>query len=86
MLVTLSGMATLARLVQPPKAATPKLESWLGIVRFFKLAQPKNVSASILVIPVPIVTLVRLVQSRNAAPPRLVTLLGMETVFRLPHK
>ena len=42
MLVTLSGIVTLVRLPQPPKASPPMLVTLSGIVTLAKLPQPQK--------------------------------------------
>ena len=69
MLVTLSGIVTLVRLVQPENASSPMLVTLLGIVTLVRLVQPENASSPMLVTLLGIVTLVRLVQPENAAAP-----------------
>ena len=42
MLVTLLGIVTLVRLVQPENASFPMLVTLLGIVTLVRLVQPEN--------------------------------------------
>ena len=42
MLVTLLGIVTLVRLVQPANASSPMLVTLLGIVTLVRLVQPSN--------------------------------------------
>ena len=62
MLVTLLGIVTLVRLVQPENAQSPMLVTLLGIVTLVRLVQSENAASPMLVTLLGIVTLVRLVQ------------------------
>jgi len=83
MLVTLFGIVTLARLVQPEKVHCPMLVTLFGIVTLVRLVQPEKVHCPMLVILLGIVTLVRLVQPEKVHCPMLVMLLGIVTLVRL---
>ena len=69
MLVTLLGMVTLVRLVQPENAQSPMLVTLLGMVTLVRLVQSANAQSPMLVTLLGMVTLVRLVQSSNAIVP-----------------
>ena len=70
MLVTLLGIVTLVRLVQPNgTAADPMLVTLLGIVTLVRLVQEENAPPPMLVTLLGIVTLVRLVQSMERRVP-----------------
>src|SRR5437660_102109 len=89
MLVTLSGILTLVRLVQPENAP-PMLVTLPGIVTLVRLVQDKNARFSMLVTLPGIVTLVRRVLYWNAADPMAVTgrplmVDGMVTALPLPE-
>ena len=57
MLVTLSGIVTLVRLVQPMNAASPMLVTLLGIVTLARLVHDKNAKAPMLVTGRPLIVL-----------------------------
>ena len=73
MLVTLSGIVTLARLPQSKKAPSPKLVTLLPIVTLVRPLQLWKTKFPMLVTLSGIVTLVRLVQSQKAQLPMPVT-------------
>ena len=83
MLVTLVGIVTLVKLVQPENAEFPMSRTLLGIVMLVTLVQFWNAWSPMLVTLVGIVTLVRLVQPENASSPMLVTLLPIMTLVKL---
>ena len=81
MLVTLSGIVTLVRLVQPENASSDAGDA-VGD-RDAGQAGSQNAQSPMLVTLSGIVTLVRLVQRRERRSPMVVTLLGMVTLVRL---
>ena len=82
MLVTLSGIVTDVRPVQPEKAAYPTLVTLSGIVTDVRPVQPEKALFPILVTLSGIVTDVRPEQPEKAAYPTLVTLSGIVTDVR----
>ena len=83
MLLTLAGIGTLVRLLQPLNADFSILVTPSGIVILVRLLQPRNAESSILFTLPGIVTLVRLVQSLKAQLPMLVTLSGIVILVKL---
>ena len=81
--VTLSGIITLVKLLQPSNAEPPIVVTLLPIVTLSKLLQSQNVVLPIEVTPFGIVTLSKLLQSQNAPSPIEVTLSGIITLVKL---
>ena len=83
MLVTLTGIVTLVKPLQPSKAPPPMLVTLFGIVILVKPLQPSKAKEPMLVTLLPIVTLDKPRQPLKAQYPMLVTLLGI-VVFLQP--
>ena len=80
MLVTLDGIVTDVRPLQPPNVPTPMLVTPLPIVTLVKLVQLENTEPKMLSTLFGIVTYVRPLQPRNVPYPMLVTLVPISTV------
>ena len=81
MLATLSGIATLLRIVQPWNASFPMLVTLLPIVTFVRILHPLNALGPMLVTPLPMVTVATLHHS-NADFSMTITLSGIATLSR----
>jgi len=79
MLVTLFGIVTLVRPLQPLNAEDPMLVTLFGIVTLVSPLQPENAEESMLVTLSGIVTLVSPLRPVNAKTPMLVTPFGIAT-------
>ena len=84
MLVTLSGMVTEVRPMQPPKAELPMLVTPLPMVTEVRPVQPEKAESPMLVTLSGMLTEVRLEQPEKAPQPMLVTLSGMVTEVAHP--